>query len=208
MAQRYKVYFTGKPVCFVTDLADCPDDNNMAVIRSCGKLDIVLVESAFAGGAKSVYLVCPDAHLSWTLFTEQFTRIDAAGGVVRNELGEMLFIYRLDRWDLPKGKVEEDEEIESAALREVYEECGVIASGDIQFLTETWHTYRENDEYLLKRTSWFLMVSSGTQKIIPQTTEGITKASFIAESQLHEILSDTYPSVSEVVRLACKQQHS
>jgi len=204
MAQRYKVYFTGRPVCFVTDIADCPDDNNMAVIRSCGKLDIVLVESALAGGAKAVYLVCPDADHSWNLFTEQFRQVDAAGGLVRNESGDMLFIYRLDRWDLPKGKVEEDEEIEAAAIREVEEECGVIVSPDIHFIADSWHTYRENDEYLLKKTSWFLMTAKGHQKIIPQTAEGITDARFIAESEFKKILADTYPSVSEVVQLVCK----
>jgi 8-oxo-dGTP pyrophosphatase MutT (NUDIX family) len=204
MAQRYKVYFTGRPVYFVTEVSDCPDDNNIAMIRSCGKLDIVLVESALAGGAKAVYLVCPDADHSWNLFTDQFRRVDAAGGLVRNELGEMLFIYRLDRWDLPKGKVEEDEEIEAAAIREVEEECGVVVSPDINFITDSWHTYRENDEYLLKKTSWFLMKANGKQNIVPQTSEGITQARFIAEHEFKKILIETYPSVSEVVQLACK----
>jgi len=175
------------------------------MIRSCGKLDIVLVESALAGGAKAVYLVCPDADHSWNLFTDQFRRVDAAGGLVRNELGEMLFIYRLDRWDLPKGKVEEDEEIEAAAIREVEEECGVVVSPDISFIADTWHTYRENDEYLLKKTSWFLMATHGQQKIVPQQAEGITQARFIAESEFKKILAETYPSVSEVVLMACKR---
>ena len=173
------------------------------MIRSCGKLDIVLVESALAGGAKAVFLVCPNVDHSWSLFFDQFRRVDAAGGVVKNEKGEMLFIYRLDRWDLPKGKIEEDEEIEAAAIREVHEESGVLVSPDIQFITETWHTYRENNEYLLKKTSWFLMTAEGKHKIVPQTAEGITSARFIPESEFKLVLTDTYPSVVEVVSLAC-----
>ena len=32
-----------------------------------------------------------------------FTVVKAAGGVVRNERGEILFIHRRGKWDLPKG---------------------------------------------------------------------------------------------------------
>ena len=174
------------------------------MIRSCGKLDIVLVESALAGGAKAVYLVCPDTDHSWELFTEQFRQVDAAGGVVKNESGDILFIYRLDKWDLPKGKVEDEEDIETAALREVKEECGVDATEIIHFIKDTWHTYRENDEYLLKRTSWFLMSARGKQQIVPQLAEGITKACFIPQTDLSLVLNDTYPSVIEVVRAVCE----
>lgn len=51
--------------------------------------------------------------------------IKAAGGLVKNGDGDYLFIYRLGKWDLPKGKVEDNEKMREAAVREVEEECGI-----------------------------------------------------------------------------------
>ena len=45
----------------------------------------------------------------WKFFSKYFTLISAAGGVVRNKKGELLFIYRNGFWDLPKGKIEKNE---------------------------------------------------------------------------------------------------
>ena len=59
-------------------------------------------------------------------FKEFFKIIYAAGGLVENKNEEYLFIHRLDKWDLPKGKVEKDENYDEAAIREVEEECGII----------------------------------------------------------------------------------
>ena len=39
--------------------------------------------------------------------------------------GSYLFIYRNDKWDLPKGKIEKNEVVIEAAVREVMEETGV-----------------------------------------------------------------------------------
>ena len=51
--------------------------------------------------------------------------IVAAGGIVKNEEGKTLIIFRRGFWDLPKGKVEKGEKIINAAQREVEEETGV-----------------------------------------------------------------------------------
>jgi 8-oxo-dGTP pyrophosphatase MutT (NUDIX family) len=51
--------------------------------------------------------------------------IIAGGGIVTNELGELLMIFRRGKWDLPKGKLDEGESIEDCAIREVEEETGV-----------------------------------------------------------------------------------
>ena len=49
-----------------------------------------------------------------------------AGGLILNQYNEVLFIFRKNLWDLPKGKVEFYETLEKAALREVIEETGVL----------------------------------------------------------------------------------
>ena len=67
----------------------------------------------------------PDLEKLKQNFFKNFNVIEAAGGIVQNELKEILFIYRLNKWDLPKGKIEPGEKEEVSALREVSEETGV-----------------------------------------------------------------------------------
>ena len=52
-------------------------------------------------------------------------QILAAGGLVTNAQGEILWIFRRGFWDLPKGKLDDGETIQSCAIREVEEETGI-----------------------------------------------------------------------------------
>ena len=45
--------------------------------------------------------------------------------MVYNDKGEILFIFRNGKWDLPKGGTEKNETMEETAMREVEEETGV-----------------------------------------------------------------------------------
>ena len=59
--------------------------------------------------------------------------VRAAGGVIVREDGQVALIHRpkYDDWSLPKGKLEQDEEWEEAAVREVWEETGIrVALGE------------------------------------------------------------------------------
>ncbi|MGE9616877.1 MAG: NUDIX domain-containing protein [Solitalea-like symbiont of Acarus siro] len=76
--------------------------------------------------------------------------MQAAGGIVMNQLSEYLLIYRRDLWDLPKGKVEDKENLQQAAIREVQEETGIKASNVLNFVTNTWHCYLCDDKITLK----------------------------------------------------------
>ena len=48
-----------------------------------------------------------------------------AGGLVFNKKAQILLIFRKWSWDLPKGKVEKNETLASAAIRETAEETGL-----------------------------------------------------------------------------------
>lgn len=47
-----------------------------------------------------------NSHSAHEAFSNLFKKVDAAGGMVKNEKGEYLFIHRLGFWDLPKGKID------------------------------------------------------------------------------------------------------
>ena len=73
-------------------------------------------------------------------------KIIAAGGLVLNEKNELLMIFRRNKWDLPKGKLDEGESIEACALREVKEETGLQKLKLEKFIDITFHDYA--DPYL------------------------------------------------------------
>jgi 8-oxo-dGTP diphosphatase len=53
--------------------------------------------------------------------------VEAAGGLILSKEGRVAVVHRprYDDWSLPKGKLEEGESFEEAALREVEEECNL-----------------------------------------------------------------------------------
>ena len=148
------------------------------------------------GKEKGVVLMSEDVEESWKSFVSRYTLIVAAGGLVKNDKGECLFIYRLGKWDLPKGKAEYDESPEQTALREVEEECGIKNLKIEKELNKTFHTYKEKGKSILKKTYWFEMSIEGEQHLIPQTEEGITEVKWIAEDKIKaEVLANTYASI-------------
>ncbi|MEI6060610.1 MAG: NUDIX domain-containing protein, partial [Bacteroidota bacterium] len=76
-------------------------------------------------------------------FNSMFTRIEAAGGIVRNQKEEYLFIKRLGIWDLPKGKLNKNEKPVEGALREVSEETGLTVMEVSKQLPSTYHIYTD-----------------------------------------------------------------
>ncbi len=144
----------------------------------------------------------PETNLEkyWAQWKHQFINIEAAGGVVRRPDKSFLAIYRLGKWDLPKGKAEEGETPETTAVREVEEECGIEGVSVIDKLTETYHVYPYKDGFALKRTHWFLLNWNENGEFVPQAEEGIEELRWFDQSELDEFYTSTYGSVAEVVR--------
>ncbi len=132
--------------------------------------------------------------------------IHAAGGLVKNGDGDYLFIYRLDKWDLPKGKVEESEKMKDAALREVEEECGIKVNYLGPKIATTYHTYYMRGKFVLKQTKWYEMGVNKVPKLIPQTEEDITEAIWLNAKELDKVERNTYPLISEILNTIKKKK--
>jgi len=142
-----------------------------------------------------------DLEKLWADFRAHFKEIEAGGGLVRNANNEYLLIHRMGKWDLPKGKIEEGESTEEAALREVEEECGVY---DLKLgveLPTTYHTYEQSGFRILKKTFWYEM-RSDQQEFTPQQEEDIEKALWMDLSRKEVEELDTYPNIRLILKNA------
>ena len=120
--------------------------------------------------------------------------------MVENDQHGILFIFRRGKWDLPKGKIDEGETPEQAALREVGEECGLKELELGALIATTFHTYLLKDKRILKKTFWYEMSSDSKVELVPQTEEDIEKVAWMTEGQIKSaVFSNTYPSVKSVL---------
>ena len=108
-----------------------------------------------------------------------YSFIEASGGVVKMN-SKYLWIYRNGIWDLPKGKLEKLEDFETAAVREVQEECGL----DLK--------------KIIKRTNWYEMTYSGSDNVSPQIEEGIERVEWLSLDESIEKSNTSFKSIKEV----------
>ena len=133
-------------------------------------------------------------------FKNLYSTVHAAGGVVVKPNGQVLFIFRKGKWDLPKGKLDKGESRSEAALREVAEETGVSDLILHSKICKTRHTYKEGGKRVLKINWWYYMTSDGKQKTKPQKEESIMKAEWIEPGKLLAKNPKMYRSIKEVLR--------
>ncbi len=122
----------------------------------------------------------------------------AGGGKAYNAQDQILFIYRNGKWDLPKGKIEKNEHIETAAIREVEEETGVTGLEITKFLYKTYHVFKRNGEFRLKVTYWFEMKTEYEGDLIPQKEEGITKVKWKNKKKAKKALTNSYANIKKL----------
>lgn len=119
----------------------------------------------------------------------------AGGGMVHDNNGKILFIYRKGKWDLPKGKIEKNETIEDCAVREVWEETGVENLKITGFIDTTYHVFTRNNKFKLKETHWFHMETDYEGELVPEPSEGIKKVKWKNFEKSQKALTKSYENI-------------
>ena len=188
----YKVFVNDKPL-FLTNHISKETDFQLFLLES---IDIEqLIVKIFQNKIQKAYLYHPDESLIMKTLKSKISVCKAGGGLVYNKNGEVLFIFRNGKWDLPKGGIEKGELLENTAMREVEEETGVNGLSISQKLQKTYHVFRRNGKYKLKITHWYEMQSDfeGTPK--GQIEEGIEKVAWLNPEQVKEALKNSYENI-------------
>jgi 8-oxo-dGTP pyrophosphatase MutT (NUDIX family) len=141
----------------------------------------------------------PDIKHIWKIFRIYFTEVGAAGGLVKHTSGRYLFIEKKGKLDLPKGHIEQGEEPDACALREVSEECGITGHTIVKPICPSYHTYSWEGISYLKKTNWYLMKYNGEMIMEPQKSEGITKVEWLFPDELNSIKSSAWLSLMDLI---------
>ncbi len=200
--QPYQIYFKDIQLLFVEDPAPYADDRDTllvplhsadAVVEVLEYIENMPMHSrvVFHGGEPAQLL-----ELFKSVFGEN--HVLAGGGVVFDELGRLLVIYRNRRWDLPKGKKESGESVEDAAIRETREETGLKNLKIVRHFITTYHYYYREGRRILKETHWFEMEGSHREPLVPARHEGIDKAQWVPVEEIPQLYSQTYANLLQV----------
>ncbi len=202
-----KIYFNNKPLVLTADAHSYKSEHHAAA----GYLSLT---GAFARNFRLAFEhlsaprtfgaiiedISPEALLHEV--HQLYTPIDAGGGVVENEAGDVLMIHRRGRWDLPKGKRDEGEAIDACALREVSEETGLQQLSLRHKICDTYHIYAQRGQRLLKTTAWYAMKGTSSEKLTPQAEESINEARWVAPADMGPIIFKSYEAIREVLDTA------
>lgn len=143
-----KIYYNNKPLILTNDTREYKSHNPIASgymgftgafprnfrlafqhLDKIGSLGVIIEDISPASLQKELHAL--------------YEPIEAGGGVVENEEGDILMIYRRGKWDLPKGKRDDGEDIAACALREVAEETGLQQLQLGEKICDTFHIYSQ-----------------------------------------------------------------
>jgi 8-oxo-dGTP pyrophosphatase MutT (NUDIX family) len=188
----YKVFVNDKPL-FLTNQIFKETDFQLFLLESVDFKQLIV--KYFQNKIQKAYLYHPDEKEIMKVLKTKIPVNKAGGGLVYNKNGEVLFIFRNGKWDLPKGGTNKGEEIEDTAMREVEEETGVNGLSISKKLQKTYHIFKRNGIYKLKITHWFEMHSNYEGIPIGQAEEGIEKVEWKNPEQIKEALKNSYENI-------------
>ena len=175
---------------------------NNVWIRNAGitQLDQVLelINSNVPLQLISLHLTVKDYKAIKAFLRRKFKVVKAAGGLIMKK-DRYLMIFRMKKWDLPKGKKDPGETSRQTAEREVREECGITVKVGKPLVT-TWHTYTMNRNNMLKRTRWYNMELLDDSKMQPAVNEDIEELRWMTAKEVYHALENSYNSIRFVFK--------
>ena len=201
-----KVYINNTPLILCHDFKEVPQkyekNENVLLSRYTGKsksllnyIDNLEKEHNY----HAIVISSPDFDKLWADFKNLYKIINAAGGLVHDEKGQILMIYRRKSMDLPKGKLEKGESKREGAIREVEEETGINGLHISKKLLKTFHTYKDRkNRRILKKTYWYDM-STHNQATTPQTEEDIEEVLWINPQEYNFGQRHIFNNILEVI---------
>ena len=193
----YKVFFNQKPLILTDKIQYISDTEPLLFIKYTSVTQII--KALKSSKNSKVFLYHKDMDKLWKGFKKKFPIVEAAGGLVKRTDNKLLFIFRNNKWDLPKGGVEKKELIINAAKREVTEETGVSDIIVEKKISETYHIFKKGKRFRLKKTYWFKMSTTYMGKTNPQTEEGIEKTKWVSNKNIEDILNDAFENIRIIV---------
>lgn len=160
---------------------------------------VKVIDQIISGELKNVCLFHPNSENILKVFSKKIPIVAAGGGLVRNNKGEVLFIFRNGKWDLPKGKLDKGETIEEAAVREVEEETGVGGLEIGALIKKTYHIFKRNGVYKLKETYWYEMYTKYDGELVGQIDEGIEKVVWKKDEKITKALKNSYQNIKSLL---------
>lgn len=197
----YKVFNYNIPLFIHSELFHHGDQDNFLYLRidTDEEWKYIIDNVWLIKGVNGLSIYTENHENTWKNFKSYFKTVQAAGGIIENEQGDILVIERNGFLDLPKGHIESGELAQEAALREVKEECGLK---NHRILTPnpkvSYHVYKLGDQWILKKTFWFTMQASENEKLIPQKEEGIESIQWMSKRAIQDHKNEFYSSLIDL----------
>ena len=191
--QTIRVWFATRELCFSRHIIEGYYTHTLASPQDISRAKII----TFLENYNKVVVLSEEPLQAFECFARQMKCVEAAGGVVQSEQGEVVMIRRSERWDLPKGHREQGETMEQCAAREAEEETGVKVESVERLLATTLHAYNIYGGWELKLTAWYDMKAHRVE-LQPQGEEGIVAAEWVAGDDIEHRIKDSFPTIKQV----------
>lgn len=197
--QMYKVFFNDSFLILAPKGFQPQEGMKSTEYQNFVQIEKWVSEAEFSGTKLNIAFICDNPEEILTEITHKYCYIKAAGGLVKSKKSKHLFIFRRGKWDLPKGKIDQGESLEHAAIREVIEETGLKNVFITHKIDDTFHFYKAKSKIVIKKTCWFAMKNMGDDTLIPQKEEDIEEAKWVKQDQIKKLKENMFSSVIDIV---------
>ncbi|RBL89219.1 NUDIX hydrolase [Chitinophaga flava] len=204
MQANITIYLNERPLIISENENNIPGGINGAKVYQNPDTEKIekILEKMESGKTEAAVFITEDVKQLFKRVSLHFTVLVAAGGLITNPSGEVLMMFRRGKWDLPKGKQDPGEDLETCAIREVAEETGLHTISLEHKITETFHYYPMKAKKVLKHTYWYRMQFTGTELTVPQIEEDIQDIEWVKPQNLEKFLKYSYENIREVFKAA------